>query len=169
MTGIGTLLHDDPQLTVRHVATSRQPVRIVVDRHLELPLSARILEGGNVLVATGVDNTERARILAQTGAEILVLPNADGKVDLPALLQELGRREMNEILVESGNRLNGALLRAGVVDELLLYFAPQLLGDVSRGMFDVGELTSLDQRVDLSVREVRRVGDDLRIVTRVKT
>jgi len=88
-------------------------------------------------------------------------------VDLAAMMQELGRRELNEVLVESGNRLNGALLRAGVVDELLLYLAPHLLGDGARGMFDLQELTALDQRVKVDVREVRRIGADLRIIARL--
>ena len=169
VTGIGTIRHDDPQLTVRHTETSRQPVRVVVDRNLELPLAARILEGGNVLVATAVEHADRALMLAQIGAEVLVLPDAAGKVDLPSLMQELGRREMNEVLVESGNRLTGALLQAGLVDELIVYLAPHLLGDTARGMFDLRELVSLDQRIDLTVRDIRKVGEDLRIVARVRT
>jgi diaminohydroxyphosphoribosylaminopyrimidine deaminase/5-amino-6-(5-phosphoribosylamino)uracil reductase len=136
---------------------------------LELPLSARILEGGNVLVATAVEHAERALMLAQTGAEVLVLPDESGKVDLPGLMQELGRREMNEVLVESGNRLTGALLRAGLVDELIVYLAPHLLGDTARGMFDLQELVGLDQRIDLTVRDIRRIGEDLRIVARIRT
>ncbi|MCW5621936.1 MAG: bifunctional diaminohydroxyphosphoribosylaminopyrimidine deaminase/5-amino-6-(5-phosphoribosylamino)uracil reductase RibD [Burkholderiales bacterium] len=152
MTGIGTLLHDDSRLTVREIPTARQPLRILVDRNLELPLDARILEGGNVLVFTAREQPRKARELAERGAEVMVLGDACGKVDLPAMLQELGRRELNEILVESGNRLNGALVRAGVVDELIVYLAPQLLGDRARGMFDLGELTALEQRIELDVR-----------------
>jgi diaminohydroxyphosphoribosylaminopyrimidine deaminase/5-amino-6-(5-phosphoribosylamino)uracil reductase len=167
MIGIGTLLADDPRLTVRHVRTSRQPLRVLVDRNLELPLSARLLEGGNVLVFTAVEDREKTRLLAQTGAEVVVLPGGSGKVDLPRMLEELGRRGLNEVLVESGNRLNGALLRAGLVDELVLYFAPHLLGDSARGMFDLRELTALDQRVALRVCDLRRIGEDLRIVARV--
>ena len=167
MIGIGTLLADDPRLTVRHVRTSRQPLRVLVDRNLELPLSARLLEGGNVLVFTAVEDREKIRLLAQTGAEVVVLPGGSGKVDLPRMLEELGRRGLNEVLVESGNRLNGALLRAGLVDELVLYFAPHLLGDSARGMFDLRELTALDQRVALRVCDLRRIGEDLRIVARV--
>jgi diaminohydroxyphosphoribosylaminopyrimidine deaminase/5-amino-6-(5-phosphoribosylamino)uracil reductase len=167
MIGIGTLRADDPRLTVRHVQTSRQPLRIVVDRNLELPLSARLLEGGNVLVFAAAEDREKTRLLAQAGAEVVVLPDSGGKVDLPRMLDELGRRGLNEILVESGNRLNGALLRAGLVDELVLYFAPHLLGDSARGMFDLRELTALDQRVDLRLHDLRRIGTDLRIVARV--
>jgi diaminohydroxyphosphoribosylaminopyrimidine deaminase/5-amino-6-(5-phosphoribosylamino)uracil reductase len=168
MAGIGTLQADNPRLDVRHVQSTRQPVRIVVDRNLEIPLSARILEGGNVLVFSARADREKMRSLAQSGAEVVVLPDPSGKVDLPGMLQELGRREMNEILVESGYRLNGALLRAGVVDELIIYLAPHLLGDAARGMFDLGELTALEQRVRLEVRDMRQLGPDLRIMARRK-
>jgi len=167
MAGIGTLLADDSRLTVREVETSRQPVRIVVDRDLRLPTTARVLEGGQVVVFGARPDADRMRALTQAGAEVIVLPDAQGKVDLPAMLQELGRREMNEILTESGSRLNGALLRAGVVDELVLYFAPHLLGDTARGMFDLRELTALDQRVELDIRDVTRIGPDLRLIARV--
>jgi diaminohydroxyphosphoribosylaminopyrimidine deaminase/5-amino-6-(5-phosphoribosylamino)uracil reductase len=128
---------------------------------------ARVLEGGNVLVFCVHEDPARSALLRAAGAEVVVLPDASGKVDLPAMMRELARRELNEIHVESGNRLNGALLRAGLVDELLLYVAPQLLGDAARGMFDLGALTQLDQRVELRLQDVRRVGPDLRIVARV--
>ena len=167
MAGIGTVLADNPRLTVRDVVTARQPLRIVVDRHLQIPLEARVLEGGSVLIATGEDHPDKAARLRELGAEVVQLPNAEGKVDLSALLQELGRRELNEVLVESGNRLNGALLRLRLVDELLVYLAPHLLGDAARGMFDLGELTALDQRIELTIRELRRVGADLRLVARI--
>lgn len=167
MAGIGTLQADNPQLNVRHVQTARQPLRVIVDRHLALPLTARVLDGGGVLVVTAREDRQRMDRLAQAGAEVVVVPDASGKVDLAAMMQELGRRELNEILVESGNRLNGALLRAGVVDELLLYLAPHLLGDGARGMFDLEELTALDQRVSVDVREVRRIGADFRIIARL--
>ena len=167
MVGIGTLLADNPRLTVRDVETSRQPLRIVVDRHLQIPLDARVLEGGHVLIATAEHQAHKALRLRDLGAEVVLLPNAEGKVDLQGLLRELGRRELNEVLVESGNRLNGALLTSGVVDELIVYLAPHLLGDSARGMFGLGELTALDQRIQLSVRDLRRIGVDLRIIARV--
>ena len=168
LAGIGTLLHDDPRLTVRHVETARQPLRIVVDRNLDLPATARVLEGGNVLVFTALARPDRTRQLRARGAEVVEMGDAHGKVDLGAAMRELARREINEILVESGNRLNGALLRARVVDELLLYFAPQLLGDRARGMFDLGELTALEQRVELDVREMRTIGPDLYLRARLR-
>lgn len=167
MVGIGTLLADNPRLTVREVETSRQPLRIVVDRHLQIPLDAQVLVGGNALIIAADAAPEKARRLEEMGVPVVRLPNADNKVDLKAMMQELARRELNEVLVESGSRLNGALLRAAVVDELLLYFAPHLLGDTARGMLDLGELTALDRRVDLTLKDLRRVGPDLRIVARV--
>ena len=120
-----------------------------------------------MLVATAREDAAKSRSIRQAGGEVLVLPDHAGKVDLARLMHELADREMNEILVESGNRLNGALLRAGLVDELVMYFAPHLLGDLARGMYALGELTALDQRVDLQVREVERIGPDLRVVARV--
>jgi len=167
MIGIGTLLADNPHLTVREVRTTRQPLRIVVDRQLEIPLGAHVLEGGHALIVTAQDRPEKVRQLERLGSEVVRLANPEGKVDLVALMHELARRELNEILVESGGRLNGALLRAHVVDELVVYLAPHLLGDTARGMFDLGELTALDQRVELTMREVRRVGNDLRVVARL--
>jgi diaminohydroxyphosphoribosylaminopyrimidine deaminase / 5-amino-6-(5-phosphoribosylamino)uracil reductase len=167
MAGIGTLLADNPRLTVRHVSTSRQPLRIVVDRHLQISLDAAVLEGGNALVATAQQPNEKTAQLTQLGIGVLHIPGSDGKVDLAALMRELAARELNEVLVESGNRLNGALLRAGLVDELIIYLAPHLLGDSGRGMFDLGLLTGLDQRCELTMRDLRRIGPDLRIVARM--
>ncbi|HZP86455.1 MAG TPA: bifunctional diaminohydroxyphosphoribosylaminopyrimidine deaminase/5-amino-6-(5-phosphoribosylamino)uracil reductase RibD [Burkholderiales bacterium] len=168
MTGIGTLLHDDSRLTVREVEATRQPLRIVVDRDLLLPPDARIFEDpAPVLVFTALEDRAKRAVLEQRGAQVVSLPDGQGKVDLRRMLEELARREINEILVESGNRLNGALLRAGLVDELVVYLAPQLLGDRARGMFDLGEITALDARVDLSIHDVRRIGEDWRIIARV--
>jgi diaminohydroxyphosphoribosylaminopyrimidine deaminase/5-amino-6-(5-phosphoribosylamino)uracil reductase len=167
LTGSGTVLADDPQLNVR-IATERQPWRVVLDSALRTPPAARILQGGKVLLCTTSQDADKRAALEARGAEVLVLADAQGRVDLPALLRELARRGINEVLVEAGRTLNGALLRAGLVDELLLYLAPQLLGDAARGMADLGELTGLEQRVDLAWRDVRRVGDDLRILAEVK-
>ena len=167
MVGIGTLLSDNPRLTVRDVRTDRQPLRIVIDRSLAMPLDAKVLDGGQTLVAYSESSAEKMRQLEARGATLVRIADDNGKVDLVELLRELGRRELNEILVESGNRLNGALLRAGLVDELIMYFAPHLLGDEARGMFDLGELTQLDQRLQLSIHDVRRVGADWRMIARV--
>ena len=167
LSGIGTVRDDDPQLNVRGVETERQPLKVLVDSRLELPQGAKILNGGGVLVATATKETNKSAALRELGAETLLLPNAQGKVDLPALMEELGRRGINELHVEGGSRLNGALLAAGLVDEILLYLAPCLVGNVARGMFDLPPLESLEGKRRLAFRDVRMVGADLRVLARL--
>jgi diaminohydroxyphosphoribosylaminopyrimidine deaminase / 5-amino-6-(5-phosphoribosylamino)uracil reductase len=166
MTGIGTVRDDDPQLNVRDVETPRQPLRVVVDSRLETPLSARILQGAPVLIAGAVDNAEKMALLRSTGAEVLILPNAAGKVELKDLLEELARRGINEVHVEAGFKLNGSLLREGLVDELLLYLAPCLIGHDASGLFNLPALTSLDDKRLLQIRDLRQIGEDIRLIAR---
>jgi diaminohydroxyphosphoribosylaminopyrimidine deaminase/5-amino-6-(5-phosphoribosylamino)uracil reductase len=163
VTGIGTVLADDPELTVRAVATTRQPLRVVVDRHGQTPPQAKVLRGGALVV------TADARPAAwPAGVEHLALPDAAGRVDLAALLRALAARGCNEVHVEAGARLNGALLEAGLVDEVLAYVAPSLIGDPARGVAQRRDpLASLDARVRLAFDDVARVGDDIRIRARV--
>lgn len=165
LTGAGTVRDDNPQLTVREVETPRQPLRIVVDSRLETPISARVLEGG-ALIAAAVNDNAKIRALQSRGVEVLVLPNPSGKVELGALMEELGRREVNEIHVEAGYRLNGSLLREALVDELLIYLAPSVIGDRARGMFELPALESLTARRALQVRDVRMVESDIRVIAR---
>jgi diaminohydroxyphosphoribosylaminopyrimidine deaminase/5-amino-6-(5-phosphoribosylamino)uracil reductase len=159
LTGIGTVKADDPQLTVREVETPRQPLRVVIDSRLETPPSAKLLRGAPVLV-----------FAAQAGkignAEVVVLPNARGKVELPQMLAELARRGINELHVEAGFRLNGSLVREGCVDEFLVYLNPSLLGDSAQGMVDLPAVASLDARPRLKLVSTERVGDDLRLLLR---
>ena len=166
LTGIGTVRDDDPQLNVRDFETTRQPLRVVVDSKLETPLTARILQGGPVLIAGAVENAEKIELLRSTGAEVLIFPNAAGKVELKDLLGELGRRGINEVHAEAGFKLNGSLLREGLVDELLLYLAPCLIGHDASGLFNLPELTSLDQKRQLKIRDLRQVGENIRILAR---
>ena len=166
LSGIGTVLADNPQLNVRDVETSRQPLKVVIDSRLELPLDARLLATGEVLLVTVSADLEKANALRERGVEILNLPNASGNVDLPELMQELGRRGINELHVEGGYRLSGALVAAGLVDELLLYQAPCLIGDAARGMLDMPSLLSLENKQQLTIRDVRMVGADLRVLAR---
>jgi diaminohydroxyphosphoribosylaminopyrimidine deaminase/5-amino-6-(5-phosphoribosylamino)uracil reductase len=166
LTGIGTVRDDDPQLTVRDVATSRQPLRVIVDSRLELPHTARVLGGGRVLVAAAREDSGAITALREKGAEVVVIPNRAGKVELPELMRELARREMNEVHVEAGHRLNGSLVAEGLVDELVVYLAPTVLGDAARGMFDLPELADLAGRRPVSIRDVRMIGADIRIVAR---
>ena len=170
LTGIDTVLADDPQLNVRDLVTKRQPLRVVLDSRLRMPPNARILQNsarGNVLIYTVLRDTAKIAALEKSGAEVCVLPDSNGQVELPAVMSDLARRGCNEVLAEAGSTLNGALLRAGLVDELLLYIAPQLLGDEARGMAQLGALTSLDQRVNLKWQDMRQVGNDLRITVKV--
>ncbi|MPZ43867.1 MAG: bifunctional diaminohydroxyphosphoribosylaminopyrimidine deaminase/5-amino-6-(5-phosphoribosylamino)uracil reductase RibD [Betaproteobacteria bacterium] len=167
LTGIGTVRADDPRLTVRDVTASRQPLRIVVDSRMTIGPQANVLAGGGALVVAAHQDTAKAATLRAAGSETLVIPGADGQVDLAALMAELGTRAINEIHVEAGPILNGALLRERLADEILLYFAPSLLGDRARGMFDLPELNSLGERHALDLRDVRRIGADLRILARM--
>lgn len=168
LTGIGTVKDDDPHMTVRDIETTRQPVKVVVDSRLEIPLHAKLLDGGNAIVATATADDARISALRERGAEVLVLPNNQGKVDLAALMNELAQRGINEIHAEAGFKLNGSLLRAGLVDELLLYLAPMLLGDAARGMFLLPELADLAGRHDLQIISAGRIGTDLRLLARPK-
>jgi diaminohydroxyphosphoribosylaminopyrimidine deaminase/5-amino-6-(5-phosphoribosylamino)uracil reductase len=164
LTGIGTVRDDDPRLTAREVVTPRQPMRVLVDSRLEVPLDAQLLKGG-ALVVCAFRNPAKERELADRGCEVLALPNAAGKVDLPALMRELAARGINELHVEAGFKLNGSLVREGCVDELLVYLAPSLLGDAA-GMFDLPPLADLSERQRLFFHSVDRIGDDLRLLAR---
>ncbi len=187
LTGITTVLADDAQLNVRDIETSRQPWRVVLDSQLRLPLGAKILSGGRetvaaetpgsprhpacgggVLVYTATRDAAKIGALEKLGIRVCGVANQQGRVDLPAMLNDLAQRGINEVLVEAGSVLNGALLRAGLVDELVLYLAPQLLGDAARGMAGLGELVRLDQRVELQWQDVRQVGNDLRVLAKIK-
>jgi diaminohydroxyphosphoribosylaminopyrimidine deaminase/5-amino-6-(5-phosphoribosylamino)uracil reductase len=168
LTGIDTVLKDDARLNVRDITTGRQPLRVVLDSKLRMPLSARILPGGNLLIYTTVHDAGKFSALEKAGATVSVLPDDNGHVELNAMLRDLALRECNEVLLEAGSTLNGAMLRAGLVDELLLYIAPQLLGDKARGLAQLGELTGLDQGVNLRWQDVRQIGNDLRITAMVE-
>ncbi|AUL99406.1 riboflavin biosynthesis protein RibD [Rhodocyclaceae bacterium] len=166
LTGIGTVRADDPQLTVRTASAGRQPLRVLVDARLEVSTQARILADGHCLIATATNDATKAAALRQRGVELLYLPDRHGKVDLPALLYELGRRGLNEVHVEAGRGLNGALLRAGCVDELLIYLAPTLLGEAAQGLFRLPELSALEDAIRLRIVDLRLVGGDLRLLAR---
>ncbi|EXI74343.1 MAG: Riboflavin biosynthesis protein RibD [Candidatus Accumulibacter sp. SK-11] len=170
LTGIGTVREDDPQLNVRGVAAAsgdvRQPLRIVVDSRLETSPDARVLLGGGTLIVAATGDPARRAALARRGAEILLLPGPGDQVDVEALLAELARRGVNEVHAEAGFTLSGALLRAGLVDELLLYLAPCLVGDAARGMFALPQIEALADRKQLCIRDLRLIGPDLRLLAR---
>jgi diaminohydroxyphosphoribosylaminopyrimidine deaminase/5-amino-6-(5-phosphoribosylamino)uracil reductase len=166
VTGIGTVLADDPQLNVRDLDTGRQPLRIVLDSHLRLRPDARILQGGGALVVCTDDRLPQVDDLRAAGAEVLALPGQGGRIDLPGLLTELARREINELHVEAGAMLNGDLLRLRLIDEFVFYLAPMLLGASARGLFDLPALTEMAQRTDLEIIALDRVGQDIRLRAR---
>ncbi len=168
LTGSGTVRDDDPRLDVRGIDTPRQPTLVVADSRLVLSPGAGLFEPQRpVWVYTAVTDTARHADLAARGASITALPDAQGKVDLEAMLRDLARREVNELHVEAGHRLHGALLRAGLADELLVYLAPRLLGP-GRGMAALGHLQSLAEGTDLVFGPVTPVGADLRLLARVR-
>ena len=186
LTGIGTVLEDNPQLNVRDVVTPRQPLKIIVDSNLQIPLDAKILQEGKVLIVCAVDETagpesgsgaaekraasgaaEKRAALYDKGFEVLCLPNQSGKVDLAGLMKELARRGLNDIHVESGFKLNGSMLREECVDEILIYFAASIIGHTGQGMFNLPELTDLEERRKLRIHRVNLVGPDLRLIARL--
>ena len=169
LTGIGTVRLDDPRLDVRDIDTPRQPWRVLVDSRFEVPVDARIVrhvrDGKRLVVVGAVDHAARRAALEAAGCETWLVPNDTGKVDLAALIAELGRCEVNELHVEAGGQLNGSLLRAGLVDELLAYIAPCLLGP-GMPMIALPPIDALEHRQALTYHDVVRIGDDLRIRAR---
>jgi diaminohydroxyphosphoribosylaminopyrimidine deaminase/5-amino-6-(5-phosphoribosylamino)uracil reductase len=168
LTGIDTVLADDPQLNVRDPAIDmlgRQPLRVVLDTNLRMPLAARVLRSpGETLVFTGARQTEE---LQRAGAEVVVTAlDADGRIDLDSMLQELGRRMCNDVLVEAGPTLVGRILQLGIADELIAYIAPTLLGPDARAMARLPLLKTLDQAQRYTLHTIDRIGDDVRLTLR---
>ncbi len=167
LTGIGTVLEDDPQLDVRAVPTPRQPTLVVMDSQLETPLTAKLFHPQRpVWIYCAVNHAERRQALEAKGAQVICLPNPSGKVDLAAMLKDLGQKQINEVHVEAGHKLNGSLVREGLVDELLTYLAPKLMGQ-GRGVTNLGPFTTLNDAKALSFHEVTQIGPDLRILARL--
>ena len=173
LTGSGTLLADDPALDVRLEEAElagpdelvRQPLRVLVDSHLRTPTDAHLFDrpGPILIIGLATAATEAARRLETAGAEVRLEAISEDRVDLTALLRYLGQREINEVQVEAGPTLAGALLLAGLVDEIVLYLAPHLMGDGARGLFRLPGLTQMSDRVELTIRDLRTIGPDLRI------
>lgn len=168
LTGIGTVLADDPRLDVRHVSTHQQPLRVVVDSALRLPASARILHPpGLVVVATARGDEAKRQALRAAGAEVLQCAHpSSAQVDLPALIAALGARHINEVHVEAGSALSGALIQQGLVDEILMYIAPLLLGP-GRDAVNWSPLLALAEAPRFRFTEVVRLGEDLRLCARL--
>jgi diaminohydroxyphosphoribosylaminopyrimidine deaminase/5-amino-6-(5-phosphoribosylamino)uracil reductase len=163
LTGIGTVLEDNPQLDVRLVDTPRQPALVVVDSRLETPPTAALFRPERpVWIYHAAGTTAVQSALSAADAHLTAQPNAQGKVDLQALMEDLGRREINEVHVEAGHKLNASLLKAGLVDELLVYLAPLLIGQ-GRGMTALGPLESLTDALPLRWQDITPIGPDLRL------
>ena len=172
LTGIGTVLEDNPRLDVRDVATPRQPHVVVVDSQLQTPPDARLFIAGRacyIYCAAPNDTAFQARkqALESQGAVVVELPNAQNKVDLSAMLADLAAKGVNELHVEAGTKLNGSFIREGLVDEMLVYLAPCMLGE-GLAMAHFGPLTQLDQGLSLDFKSVEKIGPDVRILARVK-
>ncbi len=167
VTGVSTVLADDPRLTVRDIDIGRQPLRVVLDSRLRTPPSAQLLkQQGKTLIVAAEDNSAKSSALRAAGAEVIFLPSADGKVDLTALSPLLATRGVNEVLVESGATLAGAFLNARLADELVLYYAPCLMGDQGRAMFALPALLHMDKRIGLDIVDIRSIGKDWRVIAR---
>jgi len=169
LTGIGTILEDDPRLDVREFATQRQPHLVVVDSGLQTPLAARLFDvpDRRVFIYTASTDPAKTTTLTERGAQVVLLPDSAKKVDLRAMLRDLAQqRSVNELHVEAGAKLNGSLIREGLVDELLVYMAPTLLGS-GRGIAQWGPLESLAGALKLEFRSVDQVGPDIRLLARV--
>lgn len=164
MTGIGTVLSDDPRMTARVDCDVSQPLRVIVDSQWRTPPGSRILAGPGAVLVAGDESAPIPLGLETSHAECLGLPVTDAGVDLEALLSELARRELNEIQVEAGARLCGSLLERDLLDELLIYQASVILGQGGRGLFGIGPLESMQERTHFKLLETVRLGDDLRLL-----
>jgi diaminohydroxyphosphoribosylaminopyrimidine deaminase/5-amino-6-(5-phosphoribosylamino)uracil reductase len=164
LTGINTVLADDPALNARVDEQVLQPVRVVLDTHLNMPVTAKMTKlPGRSLVLTCSEDQQKQHLLQQVGFELYQLPSKMGRLDLSAVLDFLGQQQINELLVEAGSVLNGALLDEGLVDEYIIYMAPCILGDQGRGLFNVPGLQQMADKKQLKLRDVRQVGQDLKL------
>ncbi len=164
LTGVGTILADDPAMNVRVPESDRQPLRVVLDSQLRTPSDSRVLQReGKVLIVGTVDHADRRRSLERQGAEVVIVTARDGRPDLQAVLRLLAERGANEIWVEAGATLAGAFVRERLFDELVVYLAPTLLGGGARPLLELPALASLDERLALRFAGCRAVGDDLRL------
>lgn len=162
LTGVGTILADDPALNVRVPESDRQPWRVVLDSRLRTPSDSRVINReGKVLVIGVQDDAGRRQSLERQGVEVIIVPECDGRPDLRAVLQLLAQRGANEIWVEAGARLAGAFVRESLFDELVLYVAPTLLGPDARPLLELPPLAQLEHRPRLRFGAVRQVGDEL--------
>ncbi len=167
LTGAGTVLADNPRMNVRELSIDRQPLKVIVDSQLKTPVDANILHGGNVLIAFASDRQGKAKQLLEAGAELLCIPDKEGKVCLRTLLSHLASQQINEVQCEGGEGLNGALMAQSLIDELLIYYAPKLMGGAAKDMFAMPEFTSMSQAIALDILDMRQIGADIRLRAKV--
>jgi len=164
LTGINTVLADDPALNARIEDDVLQPVRVVLDTHLSMPVSAQMAKlPGRSLILTCAQDQQKQQALQQAGFEVYQLPGKNGRLDLPAVMGFLAQQQINELLVEAGPVLNGALLAEGLIDEYVIYMAPCILGDQGRGLFNLPGLQQMADKKQLKLRDVRQIGQDLKL------
>ena len=170
VTGVGTVLADDPSMTARIDEDVEMPLRVIVDTNLSTPVTAKILkQSGQTLIMTCSDDEGAIEQLEAVGAKVIQVPKKHNMVDLAAVLETLGEMEINEILLETGATLSGAMLDQGLIDEMIIYVAPLLLGDGARGLFRLPAIEKMSDRVELNINDVRAVGRDWRIMAKVKS
>jgi len=175
LTGIETVLKDDPSLNVRLddlpedvPSDIPQPLRVVMDSHLRMSDNAKMLSlNGKTIIFTASDDRKLAGKLENKGASVVKVKKHDGHVDLFAVMEYLAQQEINEVMVEAGSTLNGALLQAGLIDEMVIYVAPKLMGDNAKGLFHLPALAKMSEAIDLNITDIRSVGKDLRITARI--
>jgi diaminohydroxyphosphoribosylaminopyrimidine deaminase / 5-amino-6-(5-phosphoribosylamino)uracil reductase len=166
LTGVGTVLQDNPRLDVRLNTTQYQPLRVIIDSHLRTPANARILAPpGQVIIYSANPEVDHVQALQAQGIEVIQYPTLNGRVDLGAVLTDLAQRSVNELHIEAGHQLGGAFVQAGLVDEYLIYLAPKLLGN-GLALAALPELNQLQNAVPLTFQSVEKIGDDLRILVR---
>lgn len=166
MTGIGTVLKDNPSLTVRELDIGRQPISVVVDSQLRIPLDAKLLNNEHVLIAFATDSDNKAKQLAAKGVSLICLPDNQGKVCLKRLLSHLASNEVNEVMVEGGEGLNGSLMALKLIDELIIYYAPKLMGGDAKSMFTIPPLQSMQAVIQLEIIDIRQFGNDIRLIAK---
>ncbi|MGZ5007478.1 MAG: bifunctional diaminohydroxyphosphoribosylaminopyrimidine deaminase/5-amino-6-(5-phosphoribosylamino)uracil reductase RibD [Methylobacter sp.] len=164
LTGINTVLADDPALTARIDEEVLQPVRVVLDTHLQMPVTAQMAKlPGRNLILTGVQDRQKQHELEQAGFEVYQLAVKNGRLDLHAVMDFLAGQQINELMVEAGPVLNGALLSEGLVDEYIVYMAPCVLGDQGRGLFTLPGVQQMADKKQFKLRDARQIGQDLKL------
>lgn len=169
LTGVNTVIADDPSLTVRLDAVERQPLRVILDSNLKTPGQARLFDKGGEIMILSCLNTghDRAIALKQKGANIVQIESDNGRLSLQKVMETLAAMAIGEVHVEAGRTLTGQLIGKNLADEIVIYFAPAILGDRARGMFDIPELVDLEQQKKMQWRDTRMIGKDLRLTMRL--